>query len=429
MARQREETCTVHRPLLYHRLHWNCYMTAVLTKRFEANNVREEPVTKALNEIFELAGTQGMSDIHLESESDHSVVVRLRTNGRLFVHGRFPSEQARIVYDKIRYRANLSTQNTKVRQDGRIIQEIGGHVFDVRVSFLPTVHESSCVMRLLDPRNSGKRIEDLGMNALVQARYVQLLGLNEGVVLLTGPTGSGKTTTLYAGLNMLNEPHRKLLTAEDPVEYTLPGAQQCQVGQGTGLTFAEVLKSALRQDPDVILVGEIRDKETADITMRAGLTGHVVLSTLHSNNAVDTIYRLLDLGVERHILKSALRGIIAQRLLRTVCPRCAEPHEVIAPELFTLNGLEPPPHELVGIGCSHCHSTGYYGRLAIHEMVVLNAAMRNAIPSDAPILEDQLKHAASRQPQYEPLLLAGLKQVIAGKCNTASIMEVISDVD
>jgi type II secretory ATPase GspE/PulE/Tfp pilus assembly ATPase PilB-like protein len=404
-------------------------MTTVLTKRFEANNTREEPVTKALNEIFDLAGTQGMSDIHLESEADHSVRARLRMNGRLFVHGRFPPEQARIVFDKIRYRANLSTQNTKVRQDGRIIQEIGGHVFDVRVSFLPTINESSCVMRLLDPRNSGKGIEDLGMTDVVRERYVQLLRLNEGVVLLTGPTGSGKTTTLYAGLNMLNEPHRKILTAEDPVEYTLPGAQQSQVGQGTGLTFAEALKSALRQDPDVILVGEIRDKETADIAMRAGLTGHVVLSTLHSNNAVDTIYRLLDLGVERHILKSALRGIVAQRLLRTVCPRCAERREITDPELFTLNGLEAPTYELVGAGCAHCHSTGYYGRLAIHEMVVINAAMRSAIPSDAPILEEQLKRAASGQPQYEPLLLAGLKQVVAGNCNTASIMEVISDVD
>ena len=304
------------------------------------------------------------------------------------------------------------------------MQECHGRRIDVRYNRVTTTNGFSKVTRLLDSANAGKPIEDLSMPPAVEQMFRAALALREGLILTTGPTGSGKTTTLYAGLGHLNQVIRKIITAEDPVEYRMERAQQIPVGQGTGRTFHTALRAMMRQDPDIILVGEIRDQETAVAAMRAGMTGHLVLSTLHANSAVDTYFRLEDLGVPRHILAASVKIIIAQRIIKIVCPHCAEEHPVEFPEFFTSWGMEPPETEMVGAGCEACSGVGYISRMALFECIRMTKEFRDALGD-----REAMQRVADRQPQYQPLAKTALDLVLQKKTNSRALVEGLSDAE
>lgn len=395
---------------------------------FIANNSREAPLAEALNGFFERAAQEGIADLHLESAADGSLELRIRTGDGLMVPAhRFEPEDAQLVLNKIRQRSNLSVVDTRTPQDGRIVQEAQGRRLDVRVSIVPTIHGASCVMRILDSANAGMPIDKLAMPPAVRRVFERVIDLPEGVVLAVGPTGSGKTSTLYSALGKLNTPERKIVTAEDPVEYVLPGVNQSQAGASSGTNFAQLLRSFLRQDPDVVLVGEIRDAETAKIAVQAGQTGHLVLSTLHANDALEAFTRLQELGASLHALRTSLKAVIAQRLLRCVCKECAKQVPIVdadglklAKSLGDQEGLE-----WVGQGCTQCAGTGYRGRQAVFEMVVLDRRMREAL-TDLDVA--RLQGVARGQPQYQTLLESAGHLAIAGKTNFREVLRVVSDL-
>jgi type II secretory ATPase GspE/PulE/Tfp pilus assembly ATPase PilB-like protein len=380
---------------------------------FISTSGRDAPVVDKLNALFAEALQNNYSDLHIETQhKDGSMRVRVRIDGELETIHCFEPSYTHVVLNKIRSRSRLSSSDIRAPQDGRFLQVASNKRADVRVSILATGHDgSSVVMRLLDSDNAGRSIDSLEMQKLVHDAFIRALHRHEGMVLATGPTGSGKTTTLYAGLNYRNKPSEKLLTIEDPIEYQLEGAQQVQVGTGTGRTFASALRAALRQDPDVILVGEMRDTETAEIAARAALTGHIVLSTLHANSAVDTVIRLMDMGLPLHVIKSSLLLVVAQRLVRTVCKVCSHPRALIPGdlEMFQLYGITPPRHVTQVVGCEHCRRTGYKGRVAIFETIVLTPDFAASMPDHI-----QMKEAAKLQPQYEPLAVAAMRKAAEG---------------
>jgi type II secretory ATPase GspE/PulE/Tfp pilus assembly ATPase PilB-like protein len=395
---------------------------------FIANNTRETPIAAALNEFFERAAREGIADLHLETVADGGLELRIRNrDGLMFRAHRFDSDEGLLALTKIRQRANLSVVDTRAPQDGRITQIAAGRRLDVRISIVPTLHGSSCVMRILDSANAGMPIERLNMPDAVRHAFERIIDLPEGVLLSVGPTGSGKTSTLYSALNKINTVDRKINTAEDPVEYVLPGINQCQAGESSGTNFSELLRSFLRQDPDVILVGEIRDAETAKIAMQAGQTGHLVLSTLHANDALEAFTRLHELGVTMHALRASVKAIIAQRLLRKVCPHCAQPQPLddedtlrVAQSFGDTSGIEQ-----VGLGCEACLHTGYSGRQAIFEMVVMDKNLRaNLHALDAQVLQPLV----ASQPQYSSLLSAAARLAREGVTNYREVIRAVSDL-
>lgn len=396
--------------------------------RFNANNAREKPLTAALNLLFERATMEGAADIHLESREDHSIVARLRNrDGDLVQAHEFSEDEANLVFNKIRNRANLSTSDTRGAQDSRIAQEAGGRTLSVRVSVVKTLHGYSCVMRLLDPNNSGRPIESLLMPERVEKAFRAVISSPEGLILTVGPTGSGKTSTLYTAINLLNDPSIKICTAEDPVEYVLPGIQQVEVGANRGISFAEALRSFLRQDPDIILVGEVRDGETISTALAAGQTGHLVLSTLHANDSIEAMERMIELGAKPQTLRSALRAVIAQRLVRTVCEHCKVEREIVDAEaLDILQRAEMQTRvEMVGAGCDHCGGKGYSGRRAIYEMLLMDKPARLAV-SRTDI--EALRQAAHHQRQFRTLLRSGLELVEQGVTNMKEIRRVVVEL-
>lgn len=395
---------------------------------FIANNPREQPLAAALNGFFETAAGEGLADLHLEAVINGGLVLRVRTKeGVLVQRHQFAAEDSQIVLNKIRQRANLSVIDVRSPQDGRIVQEALGRRLDVRVSIVPTIHGESCVMRVLDSANAGMSIDRLNMPQKVQRAFERVIQLPEGVILTVGPTGSGKTTTLYSALGILNTPENKIATAENPVEYVLPGANQTPCGTGTGVTFAQALRAFLRQDPDIILVGEIRDEETAEITMQAGQTGHIVLSTLHANDALEAFTRLNELGVTAHVMRSAIKAVIAQRLVRRVCPLCArqlplrdEDAIALAQKYGDSRGVET-----VGAGCEACNGTGLQGRQAVYEMLLVDRAMRAAMRDlDA----SHLRETASQQAQYKPLAGAAAALAAQGVISYREATRAVSDL-
>jgi type IV pilus assembly protein PilB len=305
--------------------------------------------------------------------------------------------------------ANLDIAERRLPQDGRIELNLGGSPVDLRVSVLPTMHGESVVMRVLDRSNVQLKLDRIGLREDDLAQVRRLINRPNGIVIVTGPTGSGKTTTLYAALAELNDIETKILTAEDPVEYDIDGLCQCQVNVETETTFARLLRSFLRQDPDIILVGEIRDLETGNIAVQASLTGHLVLSTLHTNDAPSSILRLLDLGIENFLLTATIEGIVAQRLVRTICSKCREKYEPREEELMELGLL---PEDIGGRtlfrgkGCDNCHGSGYKGRLAIFEIMALNDIMRDLIMKKAStnILRDHARKFGMRTLRESGLL-------------------------
>ncbi|TDA67727.1 MAG: type II/IV secretion system protein [Clostridia bacterium] len=343
--------------------------------------VEAAPVVRAVNSIIQQAVKSRASDVHLEPQ-EKSLRVRLRVDGFLRDIMSIPRRFHAPMISRIKIMAEMDIAERRVPQDGRVRVRVGGKEVDLRVSTLPTIFGEKAVIRLLDKSQMLLRLEDLGFNDELLAGYRSLIRRPYGMILVTGPTGSGKTTTLYATLNAINTVEKNIITIEDPVEYVLPGINQIQINPKAGLTFASGLRSILRQDPDVVMVGEIRDSETADIAIRAATTGHLVFSTLHTNDAAGTVGRLLDMGMEPFLVASSVVGVMAQRLVRVVCPHCKTAYELPpgAPERAFLG--VPAGENLTlfkGSGCSFCNRTGYHGRVAVHELMTVTGKIRDAI--------------------------------------------------
>lgn len=351
----------------------------------EANSA---PIVKFVDLVMQQAIKERASDIHFEP-FEREFKIRYRVDGALYEMAPPPVHLANPVISRIKVMANMNIAERRIPQDGRIMTSVGGKPVDMRVSSLPTQHGESVVLRVLDRSSVNLNLEQLGMPASLFDYIVETINKPNGIFIVTGPTGAGKTTTLYAALRKINTVDAKLLTAEDPVEYELDGIMQVPMNEGVGLTFAKALRAFLRQDPDRIMVGEMRDLETAQIAIQASLTGHLVLSTLHTNDAAGAVTRLVDMGVEPFMVAATLEGVLAQRLLRTICKGCRTPYE---PSLSILNQLGLSPSDLggkmfyTGAGCSSCNNTGYKGRKGLYELLDVTDPLRDLITSKAPTL-------------------------------------------
>ena len=346
----------------------------------------EAPVVRLVNLLIENAVTAEASDIHIEPFED-SLRVRYRIDGILFDQESPPRRLQAAVTSRIKIMAELNIAERRLPQDGRIRVTVGGRRVDIRVSTIPTVHGESIVMRLLDRSSIFLPLEKLGFAPDTRRLFERLIGRPHGMLLVTGPTGSGKTTTLYGALDKINSPGQKIITIEDPVEYQLKGVNQIAVRPKIGLTFANGLRHIVRQDPDIIMVGEIRDLETAEIAIQAALTGHLVFSTLHTNDAPAAITRLQDMGCEPYLVASVLHGALAQRLVRRICAACRVAHEPDPTDLRALGipeAMTAPRDLFKGLGCDQCRGTGYRGRTGIYELFIITEEMRGLIVRKAP---------------------------------------------
>lgn len=387
----------------------------------------EAPVIRLVNQIIGEAITRRASDIHIEP-FEGELHLRYRVDGVIEEAENPPAHLAAAVTSRIKLLAGLNIAERRLPQDGRIKTRVKGHELDLRVSTVPTVHGESVVLRVLDRESIRLNLEDMGFSPDTLERFNALLAQPHGILLVTGPTGSGKTTTLYAALAKLDAVSLKILTVEDPVEYQLPGINQIQVQPQIGLTFANALRAILRQDPDIIMIGEMRDTETAEIAVQSALTGHLVLSTLHTNTAAGAITRLEDMGLPRYLLTSSINGILAQRLVRRLCPHCRIPHTVL-PEIQKSTGLErflPPGqnHIYVARGCEHCAHTGYHGRTAIHELLILTPELHAAILKGADANE---LHRIARQKGMLTLHEDGLRKIARGETSLEEVLRVTQD--
>lgn len=349
----------------------------------EDEGVASAPMVRLVNSIIGQAVKSRASDIHIEPFEKH-VRIRFRIDGELREVMTPGKNTHSAIVTRIKILGKLNISERRIPQDGRVEYMVEGHRVDMRISVLPTVFGEKIVIRLLDQSNVVSNKEALGFSDYNLDRLNQMLKVPEGIVLVTGPTGSGKTTTLYAVLKELNQINRNIITVEDPVEYRLDGVNQVQVNTKAGLTFASGLRSILRQDPDVVMVGEIRDSETAEIAIRAAITGHVVLSTLHTNDTASTLSRLVDMGIEPFLVATATVGIVAQRLVKRVCPKCGVKHEATLIEMTALGMPNETPVMLKkGEGCNVCNNTGYLGRTAIHEVLLVDRDIRVAMLNGA----------------------------------------------
>jgi general secretion pathway protein E len=351
------------------------------------------PVIRLINALVAQAVQQGASDIHLEP-ADSDMAVRFRRDGVMEEVLRLPAELAPMLVSRVKVMARLDIAERRLPQDGRISLTLGSRGVDVRVSTLPARGGERVVMRILDQSAVSLGLDDLGLDQETEAALVDALSAPNGILLVTGPTGAGKTTTLYAALRLLNDGRRNILTVEDPVEYAIPGVGQTQVDTRVGLTFAQGLRAILRQDPDVVMVGEIRDRETAEIAVQAALTGHLVLSTVHANSAAGAVTRLRDFGVETFLIAATLRAVVAQRLVRLVCPHCATKEPLAAPLAERL-GLEPGLMVARANGCVHCRHSGYQRRQGLFELITADAKVRRRIAEGA--AEDRIRSAGRRR--------------------------------
>lgn len=396
----------------------------VRTEEIDAQEVSSEdaPVVRMVNQLIEQAADQRTSDIHFDPQKDE-LVVRYRIDGTLHTRMRLPKHLQPMVTARLKIMASLNIAERRLPQDGRIQMQIRGRPIDIRVAVLPTIHGEKVVLRLLDPKESVSRIENLGFSAKNLDAFVRMIEAPNGIVLVTGPTGSGKSTTLYAALQRLNQEQVNIITVEDPVEYRLEGVNQVQVNTAIGLTYAAGLRSILREDPDIIMVGEIRDEETAEIAIRSALTGHLVLSTLHTNDAPSSIDRLLDMGVPSYLLASTLRGVVAQRLVRRICPDCRISYEPQPEEVTLLSQHGFAIQNLwQGRGCNFCNHTGYRGRLAVHELLPINRELRSLILERAPL--DAYRDWGNRN-GYDSMLVDGLRKVVDGLTTVTEVLKVV----
>jgi len=343
----------------------------------------DAPIIKLINAMLGEAIKEEASDIHIET-FENSLVIRFRIDGVLREILKPQRKLANLLVSRIKVMAKLDIAEKRVPQDGRISIRIGGRAVDVRVSTMPSSHGERVVLRLLDKNVIKLDLATLGMTEKNHQLVRELIHKPHGIILVTGPTGSGKSTTLYAGLLEINSKDRNILTVEDPIEYAIDGVGQTQVNTKVEMTFARGLRAILRQDPDVVMIGEIRDLETAQIAVQASLTGHLVLSTLHTNSAVGAVTRLRDMGVEPFLLSSSLLGVLAQRLVRRLCPECKQAHSTTEQE-NQIMGLQETENTIIyqSVGCSYCHQTGYRGRTGIHELLIVDEHVRELIHSGA----------------------------------------------
>ncbi|MEE4191729.1 MAG: type II secretion system ATPase GspE [Halieaceae bacterium] len=380
----------------------------------------DAPIIRLINAILSQAVREQASDIHIETFEDR-LSVRFRVDGVLSEVLSPKRMLAPLLVSRLKVMAKLDIAEKRVPQDGRISVRLAGHAVDIRMSTIPSAHGERVVLRLLDKQAGQLQLDQLNMNEQVRKAYERGLHSAHGIILVTGPTGSGKTTTLYAGLTHINESTRNILTIEDPIEYMLPGVGQTQVNAKVEMTFARGLRAILRQDPDVVMVGEIRDLETAEIAVQASLTGHLVLSTLHTNTAIGAVTRLQDMGIEPFLLSSSLIGVMAQRLVRLLCKECREEHLVTDAEAEWL-GLPADSTQTIyrPKGCDHCNFSGYRGRTGIYELIEIDDAMRTLIHENASEME-MVKLARERAPG---ILGDGQQRVLSGQTSMEEVMRV-----
>ncbi|MEE8057815.1 MAG: GspE/PulE family protein [Pseudomonadales bacterium] len=391
----------------------------------EATGAEDAPVVKLLKSIFEDAVQVRASDIHIEPD-EKVLRIRQRVDGVLQEQVMNEKRIASAVVLRLKLMSGLNISEKRLPQDGRFNMSVKGRSIDVRISTLPAQHGESVVMRLLDQSEGAINLEGVGMPQAILHRFRTQIKRPHGLILVTGPTGSGKTTTLYGALQELNNAEKKIITVEDPVEYTLPRITQVQVHEKIGLDFGAVLRSTLRQDPDILLIGEIRDQETAEIAVRAALTGHLVLSTLHTNDAITSAMRLIDVGMEGYLVASALRAVVAQRLVRRICTGCKESYQPDEQEQIWLRVLarDRPSAELTfshGRGCSHCNNTGYRGRIGIFELLEVDNAMADSLRVSDPIA---FGRAARAQPIFKPLTQCALDYAVEGITSLEEVFRV-----
>ncbi len=383
----------------------------------------DAPIIRLINALLTEAIKINASDIHIEP-FENSMRVRFRVDGMLREILKPPGNIAPLVISRIKVMAKLDIAEKRLPQDGRISLRVAGRAVDVRVSTLPSGYGERVVLRLLDKQAGRLDLEQLGMDAKIEKQFDHLLHKPHGIILVTGPTGSGKTTTLYAGLTRLNEKSRNILTVEDPIEYYIDGIGQTQVNNKIDMNFARGLRSILRQDPDVVMIGEIRDIETASIAVQASLTGHLVLSTLHTNSAIGAITRLRDMGVEPFLLASSLIGVMAQRLVRKLCPHCKQPHEITTSEH---NWLNLPENEIPTIysatGCAKCNHIGYIGRTGLYEFIPVDDKLMDMIH------EGEGEHAMEQYARHYATSLRqdGRRMILRGITSLEEVIRVSKD--
>ncbi|WP_122464585.1 type II secretion system ATPase GspE [Brevundimonas lutea] len=379
----------------------------------------DAPVIRLINGLIAEAARTGASDIHIEPY-ESALVVRMRRDGVLREALRLPARITPMLVSRVKVMARLDIAERRVPQDGRIPLTLGGKSLDVRVSTLPSRAGERVVLRILDKEQAGLKLEELGMDPVSLEHFRAALTEPNGIILVTGPTGSGKTTSLYAGLALLNDASRNILTIEDPVEYAMEGVGQTQVNTKVGMTFASGLRAILRQDPDVVMVGEIRDVETAQIAVQASLTGHLVLSTVHTNDAAGAVTRLRDMGVEPFLLASTLRLIMAQRLVRKLCPHCRRPEPADAATAASA-GLEPGAMVWRPVGCDACGQQGYVGRIGVYEAIRIDDAVRRLIVADA----DESEIAAAGFRRSTSFVQRAREMVLTGVTSLEEAVRVI----
>ncbi|MBE7214444.1 Flp pilus assembly complex ATPase component TadA [Shewanella benthica] len=399
-----------------------------LARLTEGDSDNETTVVKLLQSIFEDAVQMRASDIHIEP-GEKVLRIRQRIDGQLHENILPEVSIAAALVLRLKLMAGLDISEKRLPQDGRFHIEIKGHQIDVRMSTMPIYHGESVVMRLLDQSAGLLTLNETGMPPEILTRIRKQIKRPHGMLLVTGPTGSGKTTTLYGILSELNTADRKIITVEDPVEYQLPRINQVQVNHKIGLDFSHVLRSTLRQDPDIIMVGEMRDRETVEIGLRGALTGHFVLSTLHTNDAVTSALRLLDMGAASYLVASALRVIIAQRLVRRVCQNCSGDYQLTAQESAWLNSvshLDFSQAKLkIGSGCQSCNGSGYRGRIGVFEILELDDSMVEAMRTGNP---QDFANAAKESPNFTPLAESALKYLAEGMTTIEEVAKLVEDV-
>lgn len=383
----------------------------------------DSPAVRILDQLLITGVTMHASDIHIDPY-ESNIIIRFRVDGVLHTDRTLPKTLMSSLAARVKIMAGLNIMETRLPQDGRISTIVDNNPVNLRVSTLPTVFGEKIVIRILEMSNIFSNVKNIGLQEDTLAQFEKLIRQPSGLILLTGPTGSGKTSTLYGSINELNKPEVNIITVEDPVEYQLYGINQVQVNNDIGLSFASGLRSILRQDPNIIMVGEIRDSETAQISIRAALTGHIVFSTLHTNSAIDAIPRLYDMGIEPYLVISSLKGVMAQRLVKKICKDCAVTHPAnhVEREVFQKRGMDI--EELtVGTGCNACRQTGYRGRMAIHELIVITEDIKRLLMEKATMaqLEEHLRRTGVRF-----LIDDGLQKIKLGNTTIDEVLRVAS---